>query len=136
VVLQPAPQPVYVPPGAVFVPVSPTPLTRTVYVRQPGKIVTGAFLLALAIGAIGSSVPLWQDALDDKQTQANKHFSGQDGLSMVGAVVLDAAGIAFGAVGGATLGKGLRGRAVEVPLAFRPEPVHGRVAKVEVALAF
>lgn len=134
--VQPAPQPVYLPPNAVFVNVAPAPATKTVYVQQPGKIVTGAFLLALAVGAIGASVPLWQDATDDKQSPLNKHLSGNDGLCVLGAVVLDAAGIVFGAVGGSTLGKGIRGRAVEVPLAWSPEPVHGRVANVEVALAF
>jgi hypothetical protein len=132
----PPPPAAQVPPAA-MAPVRPAPPpTRTTYVRKPGQIITGSFLIALGIVLVGSSVPLWKDGTDADQNSLNKRLSGRDALVLLGAAGLDAAGVVCLAIGAVQLPRGIKGRRVDVPLAFEPEPVHGRSTGVEVAIAF
>jgi hypothetical protein len=112
------------------------PPTRAVYVTRPGQIITGAFLLALGIAVIGGSVPMWRDALDTDQSSVNRHMSGRDAAMLAGALALDVSGVICVTVGAVQLSSGIKGRRVDVPVAFEPEPVHGSVAGLEVGLAF
>jgi len=109
---------------------------RATYVTKPGQIITGAFLLALGIAAVGASVPMWKDAVDADQNSLNKNFSGRDALVLIGAVGVDLAGVACLTIGAIQLPRGIKGRRVDAPLAFEPGPVPGRTTGVEVAFAF
>jgi hypothetical protein len=74
-------------------------LSRTYWLAP---LVAGAVLIPVAIGIALGSIPLWADAIDWGHPPLNQHFSGQDGLDLMGAAILTAAGLGL-AIGGTVL---------------------------------
>lgn len=128
------------PPGAApaYPAPAPPPEKKPKLERSTGTMVAGAVLLGLGLIAAGTSIPFWQDALDDGQLAPNKRFSGHDGIALGEAIGLDLLGLVGVTVGVVLLPMGARLRPVDAPQAFTPQspPIQGRVAKLEVALAF